>query len=284
MEGQPIRKLLATSAAILTGFAMTASADIQDRQSFKVLGAVVVWGADQAGNSPVVSDFILDTGNGTSSATSGDTDLIDGDVHTVVTGSLVATDDSYATGGVEQGMPFLITNTTSGTVDSDSNNDGVVSADDSFSPFGIQINSDTAVDATVTRSSFYVASNTPFAIDAQVFPNAGTTLALLNVTRMELTSVLSGDDGIPFGGAAQYAHTGGANGGFAPSRRLRNMLTNRRVFTGNQRTAASPGTLTEQSIRFDAEYSISAAALRGYDLSLGTFDFEVDVVYTVFVP
>ena len=69
-----------------------------------------------------------------------------------------------------------------------------------------------------------------------------------------------------------------------PSLRLWDLRTQRNVFTGNQRTAAGPGSLADQSVRFDAEYAISAANLTGYDLSLGTFDFQVEVVYTVFVP
>jgi len=58
----------------------------------------------------------------------------------------------------------------------------------------------------------------------------------------------------------------------------------RNIFTGNQRTALAPGSIIDQSVRFDAEYAIAAANLQGYDLSLGTFDFEVEVVYTVYVP
>ena len=65
---------------------------------------------------------------------------------------------------------------------------------------------------------------------------------------------------------------------------LWDLRTPRNVFTGNQRTAAQPGTIADQSVRFDAEYSIAAANLAGYDLSLGTFDFQVEVVYTVYVP
>ena len=62
------------------------------------------------------------------------------------------------------------------------------------------------------------------------------------------------------------------------------MQTPRNMFTGNQRTALSAGSIADQSVRFDAEYSISAGSLAGYDLSLGLFDFEVEVIYSVFVP
>lgn len=269
--------------AIGLAFSLGAAGLIQDRPSFNVQGSVIVWAADSSGQTPIVSDFIIDTGNGTNAASSGDIDLISTDVHTVVTGTLTPTQDSVssATGG----MPFLITNTSSGTVNTDTNNDGVVSAADSITEFGLQDISDARVDATRQYSSFYVASNVPFAIDAEVLPPASALdRTLLLITRLQLSVVTSGNNGIAFGANAQAPHSGGGQSGFAPRRRLWDYRNARNVFTGDQRTAASPGSIIDQSVRFDAEYAIAAANLSGYDLSLGTFDFEVAVVYTVYVP
>lgn len=272
--------ICAVSALLLAP--ISALGEIVDSPSFNIMGVVIVWAADENSGVPIVSDFVIDTGSGSTALTSGDADLISGDVHTVVTGSLIATKDALNSVGT---MPFLITNTAQGNIDTDSNGDGVLTAADSFSAFGLQANSDTRVDATETRSSFYVASNTPFNIDAQTFvPGTVLDLILLNITRVEMSVQLAGDDGLAFGSQAQYPHSAGSTGGFAPERRLRDFLGGRRIFTGNQPTASSRGTLAEQSVRFDAEYSIRAQNLQGYDLSLGTFDFEVDVVYTVFVP
>ncbi|MEO1642184.1 MAG: hypothetical protein AAFR74_02530, partial [Pseudomonadota bacterium] len=92
------------------------------------------------------------------------------------------------------------------------------------------------------------------------------------------------DDGVVFGGSAQAAHTGGPDTGFAAETTLWNLRFPRTLFSGNQRTAASPGSIADQSIRFDAEYAIRAANLTGYDLSLGTFDFTVEVTYTAYAP
>ncbi|MEO1553852.1 MAG: hypothetical protein AAFR82_07930 [Pseudomonadota bacterium] len=258
-------------------------ADTIDRPHFEREGLVIVWAADAAGTAPVVSDFILDTGNGTTAGGSGDVDLIASDAYAVVTGTLVSTQDGIAS--ATGGMPFLLTNTGSGTIDTDTNGDGVVSGADAFTAFGIQNLSDARVDAVRQSSSFYVASNVPFAIDAQAFtPSTFTEFILLLITRVQLSVTPSGDDGLAFGASAQLPHSGGAAAGFAPSFRLWDLRTPQNVFTGNQRTAATPGSLADQSVRFDAEYAIAAANLTGYDLSLGTFDFQVEVVYTVYVP
>ena len=270
----------------LAGFAalaISAHAELIDRPHFEREGLVIVWAADATGAVPMVSDFILDTGNGTSAAGSGDIDLIASDAYAVVTGTLVSTQDGVAS--ATGGMPFLLTNTDSGTIDTDTNGDGVVSGADAFTSFGIQSLSDARVDAVRQSSSFYVASNVPFAIDAQAFtPSTFTEFILLLITRMQLSVTQAGDDGLAFGASAQLPHSGGAAAGVAPSLRLWDLRNAQNVFTGNQRTAAGPGSLADQSVRFDAEYSIAAANLNGYDLSLGTFDFQVEVVYTVYVP
>lgn len=263
--------------------AQSADAELVDRPHFNVKGMVIVWGADGASTAPVISDFVLDTGSGTSAATSGDVDLISSDAHTVVTGTLVPTQTGVAS--ATGGMPFLLTNTDRGTFSTDTNGDGVVSGADSFTSFGLQDITDARVDAVRQSSSFYVASNVPFAIDAQAFtPSTFTEFILLLITRVQLSATLNGDDGLAFGSSAQLPHSGGPSSGFSPLLRLWDLRNPRNMFTGNQRTAHSPGTIADQSVRFDAEYSIRAANLNGYDLSLGTFDFQVEVVYTVYVP
>ena len=260
-----------------------AQADTIDRPHFELEGLVIVWAADAAGAAPVVSDFILDSGNGTSAAGSGDVDLIASDAYAVVTGTLISTLDGVAS--ATGGMPVILTDTGNGTIDTDTNGDGVVSGADAFTSFGIQDISDARVDAVRQSSSFYVASNVPFAIDAQAFtPSTFTEFILLLLTRVQLSVSQAGDDGLAFGSSAQLPHSGGATACFAPSLRLWDLRTPQNVFTGNKRTAAAPGTLADQSVRFDAEYAIAAANLAGYDLSLGTFDFQVEVVYTVYVP
>ncbi len=281
---QPLRRLAGWRAlalmAAMAGF--SAQADITDTAGFKVIGAVVVWSADDGGSAPTAVDFIIDTGNGATAVGSGDSDLIAGDTHTVVTGSLISTADAVNAAGT---MPYLIQNSAAGNFSTDTNSDGITNAADSFSPFGLTGASDLRVDGTTSRTSFYIASNVPFAIDADTdFPNTGINFTLMAITRMNMSVTLSGDDGLAFGAAAQYPHSAGPTGGVNGVNNMFQLLNGRNVFTGNQRTAASRGTLADQSVRFDVAYSIGAASLNGYDLSLGTFDFEVDVTYTVFIP
>ena len=59
--------------------------------ALNVDGVAIVWAADASGTAPIVSDFIIDSGGA-------DTDLINGDVHTVITGSLVASDNAFPDG------------------------------------------------------------------------------------------------------------------------------------------------------------------------------------------
>lgn len=271
---------MATGLWLVTGMAQ---ADVIDRPHFEREGLVIVWAADAAGGAPLVSDLILDSGSGSTAAGSGDIDLISTDAHAVVTGTLVSTTDGVAS--ATGGMPFLLTGTDRGTINTDSNGDGVISGADAFTSFGMQSVTDTRVDAVRQSSSFYVASNVPFAIDAQAFsPSNFTEFILLLITRMQLSVTETGDDGLAFGQSAQLPHSGGPTSGVSPSLRLWDLRFARNVFTGNQRTAATPGSIADQSVRFDAEYSIAAANLTGYDLSLGTFDFQVEVVYTIYVP
>ncbi|GAB5458022.1 MAG: hypothetical protein Hens3KO_10520 [Henriciella sp.] len=278
---KPVRWVAMGCAAC--ALSIPASGWIEDAPYLKVQGVVIVWAADPASNAPVIADFVIDSGTGTNAAASGDVDLISADTHTVVTGTLSATQDSFS--GATGGMPFLLTNTDRGTFSTDTNGDSRISDQDAFTPFGLNGSSDTQVDATKQYSSFYVASNVPFAIDAQAFtPSTYTEYLLLLITRLQLSATQSGNDGLSFGASSQLPHSGGSTGGFTNSVRLWDLRTARNVFTGDQRTAIAPGTIADQSVRFDAEYSIAATNLRGYDLSLGTFDFEVEVVYSVYVP
>ena len=56
------------------------------------------------------------------------------------------------------------------------------------------------------------------------------------------------------------------------------------VFAGDRQTALTPGSIADQSVRFDAVYTLAGASGTGYDLSDGSGEIETEVVYTVFVP
>ncbi|MEL6662933.1 MAG: hypothetical protein AAFR33_08010 [Pseudomonadota bacterium] len=279
MRVQSFFALGAITALMLTS-APGAAADITDSPAFRVQGMVAVWASDSSGNAPIVSDFIIDTGTGTSAATSGDTDLIGSDVHTVVTGSLTYFDNTVAD---EQGAPLRVQRVVGGGFTTDFDGNGVMDANDTFSAFRLRNNSDINTRRMEIFSSFYVASNVPFSIDGVATPLGDTTPDQMNRMRAYFDGVtVAGDDGLPFGSAAQFPHSGGVTGGRRMNgRRFSNFTTPRPVFRGNQRTAASRGSLADQSVRFDFRYRYNSGNV---DLADGVFDAEAEIVYTVFIP
>ena len=265
------RKLLLAGAtlAMSTAAVAPAHASIVDRPHFKVLGVVIVWASDNtvAGGAPIATDFIIDD-----DAASDDTDLIGGtnvDGRTVVTGSLTPTSDSSTSVGL-------------GTVLDISNTGGSIATIDTETPAGFS--SFNVTDATLTgdamtyRSSFYVASNTAFNINGEASVENQSGDFGLGDIGYDLDVTVGGTDGtLTFGDNAQNP-----NGTFPTVANLAAMGPNTSVFEGTLRTAATPGSIVGQSVRFDATYTLGSGG--AYDLSQGAGEIKADVVYTVFVP
>ncbi len=244
-----------------------------DRPHFRVDGIAIVWAADSSGNTPIVSDFIIEDGGA-------NTDLIAGDVHTVVTGTLDALDESFSDG---TGATLRIQNIQGGPNQTTRQGDRFTSAADVLNPFQLRGNTDVRTIRSDILSSFYVATNKAFNID--VVSSAVGDPADLNLIRLRMRMSRTGsDDGLSFGTSAQLPHTGNTNrsgvqwGGY---RRLSTLTAGRDIFRGNRRTAASSGTIADQSIRFDLDYRWNTGNI---DLAQGTFDVEAEVVYTVYIP
>lgn len=265
------RKLLLAGAALAASTAAVvspANASIIDRPHFKVLGVVIVWAADETtGNTPIATDFVIDDVSG-----AGDTDLIGGtatDGRTVVTGSLTPTADATSSTALGSVLTLQNSSTTIATIDTDSPS--------SFSAFDV---TDAGLRAgpMTYESSFYVASNTAFAIDgAATQTTQSGDFDITDVGYSMDVTVAGTDGGLTFGGNAQnpagtfpaFGHLGQVDGSVP-------------VFFGTQRTAATPGSIVDQSVRFDATYTLGAGGV--YDLSQGAGEIQADVVYTVFVP
>jgi len=223
--------------------------DVTDNPNFDISGLVVVWGADSANGTPIVSDLIFEQGAVAN-------DLITGDVHTVVTGTLDALDESFSDG---TGATLRIQRVQGGPNQDTRQGDRFTTADDVLNPFGLRANTDVRTIRSDILSSFYVASNKAFNID--VGASSAGDPADLNLIRLRMRMTQSStDDGLSFGTAAQLPHTGNTNrsgvqwGGY---RRLSNLTTNRDIFRGNRKTAASEGSIA---------------------------DVEAEVVYTVYIP
>ena len=270
------RKLLLAGTTLVASAAIAtpANASIIDRPHFKVLGVVIVWAADESnGGTPIATDFVIDSDDGGNN----DADLIGGsniDGRTVVTGSLTATPDSSSTAGL--GSILNIEDSSNATL-ATANTDTAAT----FSAFDVSDATLTSNDLTY-ESSFYVASNTPFAIDAEAsnLVEEGDFDATDIAYALDVT--VSGTDGtgpsaISFGGNAQSP-----GNGFSAPANLDLLTTQTQVFNGTARTAANPGSIVSQSVRFDATYTLGSGA--AYDLSQGAGEVKADVVYTVYVP
>jgi len=264
-----------TGAVMLTASACLSQTSVGgtiDRPHFNVDGIAIVWAADNTGTTPIVSDFIIENGGA-------NTDLIAGDVHTVVTGSLDALDEAFPDG---TGATLRIQNIPGSGNQNTRQGDRFTSASDVLNPFALNANTDVRTIRSDILSSFFVATNKAFNIDVIA---SSADPADLNLIRLRMRMSPSGnDDGLSFGGAAQYPHTGNTNssgvqwGGY---RRLSTLTAGRDIFRGNRRTAASPGTIADQSVRFDLDYRWNTGNI---DLSDGTFDVAADVIYTVYIP
>lgn len=253
--------------------AQPSTSSVIDRPHFKVDGVAIVWAADASQNTPIVSDFIVD-------GAAADIDLIGGDVHTVVTGTLDALDDSFADG---TGATLRIQNIQGGPNQTTRQGDRFTSSSDVLNPFQLRGNTDVRTIRSDILSSFYVATNKAFNIDVIAAPVGDP--ADLNLIRLRMRMTQSGNDaGLSFGSSAQIPHSGnGAASGvqWGGYRRLSTLTGGRDIFRGNRRTAAAPGSIADQSVRFDLDYRWNTGNI---DLSDGTFDVEAEVIYTVYIP
>ncbi|MEL7231156.1 MAG: hypothetical protein AAGJ85_01435 [Pseudomonadota bacterium] len=257
----------------LSAFAIGSVAGTLDTPKFEVPGLVIVWGADGAGNAPIVSDFITERG-GVS------TDLIAGDAYTVVTGTLDPLNESFPDG---TGAALRIQRSPGGGNQTTRQGDRFTSTSDTLNAFRLRNNTDVRTIRSEIESSFYVASNKAFNIDVTA-ASVGDP-ADLNLIRLRMRVAGSGtDSGLDFGGAAQLPHTGNTDrsgvrwGGY---RRLSALTGGQNIFRGNRRTALNAGTIPDQSVRFDLDYRWNTGNI---DLAEGTFDVEAEVVYTVYIP
>ncbi|WP_371398318.1 hypothetical protein [Fretibacter rubidus] len=289
-----IKKIALASGVAVSLMASTAYASVIDRPFFQVLGVVVVWGGtdfdENSGTAPVVSDFVLLTpATGTAGA-----DLITGDVYSVVTGSLDPISDSgTAVDGTATFDP--VTGETSGGTFTDNGTAGVLDAADTLTAFGLDATTDVSGGLVGSHnSSFYVASNAAFDIFAQSSNVVATGDFLTdglddeNISFAMSIETSGTDGGLAFGGATAQDPSTGGTGVVATIDSLDDMSTQTKVFDGGQRTAAAPGSLTEQSVRFDSVYTLDSdtgtAGVQGYDLSMGVGTLQADVTYTIFVP
>ena len=254
------RIIVAISSMIAITAAQNSSAVVVDTLYFTAAPTVIVWSG--VAGVPTANDFILLT-NGANNA---GVDLIAGaDVTPVVTGSLTAPVAPAATDYTQYGN--VVTPVAGGAYVDEGN--GFLDGGDTYTAFTMDATTDVTFNNTLNRS-FYVASNTAFDIFAGALLTSGT--APLSSIDYLLTETVSGTDvGIAYGGNAQTAGIAVAAAnlgaiGAGPTQ----------VFDGTQKTAASVGTITTQSVRINNAYTFD------YDLSYGSGQSVVTVTYTIY--
>jgi len=128
-----------------------------------------------------------------------------------------------------------------------------------------------------TRSSFNVASNTAFNIDAVLANPQSLSADTLTQVRISLKANLQGHGTRAFGQKAQYPHTDGPTGGMNTEvKTLADLTQPQRLFTGNQRTAAAPGSIAQQSVQFTLDIKSTSSKTPLLQ--------PQDIVFTVFIP
>ena len=126
------------------------------------------------------------------------------------------------------------------------------------------------------RTSFYVASNTAFNIDAELSGALAFSAETLKTLSFDMFASLDSDALPGTALKAQYPHSGGSRGGINPDiKTLEDLRQRTTVFAGNQRTAAAPGTIAEQSVKFTVKYG---------NLKTPPPANMPSVTFTVFVP
>jgi len=287
-----MKKLYASAAALALLGSMavsgTANAAVKDKPFFKVGGLVMVWGAQDDGaggfNQNVVSDFyLLGSTPGIATDLIGGATDVEGNSDAIVTGSFDPISGAVTSEGFVD----------NGTV-------GVLDAADTFNAF--EIDNTTDIDGVMPSTyngQFFVASNATFNIQAkrQAVVESLGSMTMDNI-KWEMDVDVSGaaaGGSLAFGADAQHpgstAAAPAANAGVSTTvTDLGDIAaTDTLVFTGAQRTAATRGSIAEQSVRFNTSYTLdtdlsTAGVNEGYDLSVGTGELSAEVVYTVYTP
>ncbi len=278
-------KKLAIATGVAAAIAAPASqASIIDHPFFRVLGVVIVWGGtSDTSTTAVVSDFVLMT----PASNNPGADIIAADGRAVITGTLNGAPAVNAAGSIMD-----ITNPLGAAPTfTDGGTPGYLDAADTLTAFTLQNSTDVDLSNSDVEHSFYVASNTAFQIRAIADSlnvtgdfSTGTPLTLADIGYdLDVTVNGGGANGeLAFGAAAQNPHSGGTGVLLAANSTLDDISALTPVFTGDQRTASGTGTITTQSVRFDATYTLGGT--NGYDLSMGAGLIEADVTYTIYVP
>ncbi len=277
----------------MTAMSLPAFASVIDRPFLRANAVVIVFGADDflegGGQGAIVTDFLfLDTASGTAA-----TDLIADDGVTINFNNQRL---NPIQNGTASGIELDIVDPTFGGAFTSSAPNQTLDANDSFSAFGLDDDTDIELLNNGNRASrFFVASNTAFDIYGSVsnLQTSGdfTALDLLNIRYRLRVQVTGGGGPFRWGVDAQDPSTGGQGVVLGqqpgPFRTLADLgSTPVKVFDGGRKTAFRDGTILSQAVSFQSLYNLNGVAgiTNNYDLSQGVGSISADVTYTIFTP
>lgn len=278
-------------AAGLLALAPSTGADVSDRPFLRAASVVIVIGgsdfSNNVGEAPVAVDFYL-LDNVASGTIGNDIIGADGVTTNYNTGQFNATDN-----GSGSGYEFDILGATSGGAFNSVGPHQTLDANDSYTAFGLDTDTDLDLNLGNRASRFLVVSNTAFDIYAQAsdLVNTGgfSTLGYDNIG-YDLRFQRTGGGGASRWGQNAQNPANGGSGLVGSINHLGDISAGfTKVFDGGRRTARRRGTLLQQAVAFQSRYRIRQSggvtgALNNYDLSMGVGELGATVTYTVYTP
>ena len=273
--------------ALAVGLFPSARAAVVDRPFFNATSVVIVFSGgdfvENGGVAPLAHDFVLL--DNVASGSAGE-DIVAQD------GVPVNFPFDPISDGTTAGWPFEIIGQTSGGAYNNNPSFQVLDANDSYTAFGID--GDTDIDLlgnNVRFAWFFVASNSAFDIYAEA-SNLATSGDFdgLGFENIGYQIIERAPASTTIGQNAQLASVGGAGiilGNNAFGFTLNDLSAGQtKVYDGGRRTARTRGTIAQQATGFASIYRLRGSAVTGnnYDFSLGTGILSADVTYTIYAP
>lgn len=286
-------KAVCLSMVCSAAITLPAYAEVVDRPYFKASSIVIVFGADDfaenGGVAPIVYDFYL-LDNLPSGVAGNDIIGVDGRTINYNTGQY-----NPIQSGDASGWEFQVNNATFGGALISSAPHQTLDANDSYTAFGLDDDTDMDLLGGGNRASrFYVASNTAFDIygEASDFQATGdfTGLDYTNIRYRLRYNVSGGGGANQWGQRAQDPALGGSGvvlGQNGTLFTLDDMASGPvKVFDGGRRTARAEGSIMQQAIGFQSRYNLRGAGITGnnYDFSMGVGSVSAEITYTVYTP
>lgn len=279
-----LQHAVGVSAFLATLLGMSAHAGTLDRPFFRAQAIVVVMGGDDFSENGGTAPFAVDFNLLTSASGTAANDIIaaDGVTMNYNTGQFNAISN-----GTDSGFEYDIIDPVSGGVFTSVGPHQTLDANDSYSEFELDANTDIDLVTGVRTSQFLVASNSAFDIYAQASDLVATgDFSAYDYSNIRYRFLLTVTKPGRHGTRAQNPSNGGGGINTAIKRLSHMNAAPTKVFDGGRRTASSRGTLLEHAVSFKSRYNLRGAgtAVDNYDLSMGAGTLGATVTYTIYTP